>query len=66
MEARVSRQHFSITDHAGAEAEDRLYWHNASFEARWQAVEIQRRIAYGYETAPALLRVLEITWRTPR
>ena len=56
MEPGISRDHFSITDHQGAAAEDRAYWHNASFEERWQAVELQRMIAYGYVTAPRLQR----------
>ena len=56
MEPRISRDHFSITDHQGAAAEDRAYWHNASSEERWQAVELQRMIACGHVTAPRLQR----------
>ena len=54
MEPRISRAHVSITDHHSAAAGDRAYWHNASVEERWQAVELQRMIAYGYVTASRL------------
>lgn len=65
---RVDRRMICIATHAEAEAEaqDRTYWHSASPELRWQAVEVQRMIAYAYETPPRLQRILEITQREPR
>ena len=63
---RVDRRVMSIATHADAERQDCEYWLNASAEMRWQAVELQRMIAYAYETPPRLQRVLEITQREPR
>ncbi len=57
---RVDRGHFSLSTHVDAECEDRAWWHRATAETRWQAVEIQRMIAYAYETPPRLQRFLEI------
>jgi hypothetical protein len=57
---RVDRTALSIATHESAAAEDRIFWKTASIEARWQAVEHQRMIAYGYTTPPRFQRILEI------
>lgn len=66
METRISRQHLSITTHEGAAQQDRNFWAKASADERLLAVELQRKIAYGYEIGPRLQRLLEVTWRTAR
>jgi len=56
----VNRRHLVIATHEEAELLDRRWWHNTTAEARWQAVEVQRMIAYGYDTPPRLQKILEI------
>jgi hypothetical protein len=57
---RVDRTRLSFATHAEAAHDDMAYWLSVSHEARWQAVELQQMIAYGYETPPRLQRFLEI------
>jgi hypothetical protein len=57
---RVDRNALSIATHESAAAEDRIFWKNAPIQSRWQAVEHQRMIVYGYVTPPRLQRILEI------
>ncbi|MGL4232608.1 MAG: hypothetical protein ACRDAM_20990 [Casimicrobium sp.] len=60
---RVDRSVFTIATHESAAAEDRAFWRSASIEARWQAVEHMRMIAYGYETPPKFEYVFEVVTR---
>jgi hypothetical protein len=47
----------ALTDHPN----DRAYWHSKTPAERWEALELLRQIAYGYDPATARLqRVLEI------
>jgi len=58
---RVERAAFSVT---GLDESDlNAFWWNQSPEKRLEAVEIYRRMAYGYETPPRLQRILEIIER---
>ena len=63
---RVRRVLLIADSHDQAAQQDQAFWRSASIEDRWQAVELQRMIAYGYEVAPRVQRVLEITQRVQR
>jgi hypothetical protein len=57
---RDDRSAFSVTTHESAAADDRAFWRAATTEARWHAVELQRMIAYGYETPPDFKEFLRL------
>lgn len=58
----VDRTVFEVT--TLAEAEKERYWLDKSIDERWEAIEIHRRIAYGYgDPPPRMKRVLEIIRR---
>lgn len=43
------------------EPDEPAYWHARTFDERWQAIEINRSVVYGYgENPPRFQRVLEI------
>jgi hypothetical protein len=60
-ELRVDRTALSVV---GLHDADDHYWWSRSLEERLEAIEIQRRIVYGYgATPPRLQRVLEVARR---
>jgi hypothetical protein len=66
-EARVNRQAFSVTSFAEAEEADREYWRSRTPDERFEALELSRQIAYGYDpTARGLSRVFEVAEFPPR
>jgi hypothetical protein len=60
---RLDKGAFTAGTFAQAEEADRLYWAHTSRAERMAALELQRQIAYGYETAPRLQRIFEVTQR---
>jgi hypothetical protein len=57
---RIDRTAFSVVS-LGDESDDRAYWMSRSIEERLEAVEIMRRINFGYDPDTSRLqRVLEI------
>jgi len=60
-EPRVDRTAFSVVDLD--DADDKEYWWSKTPEERLEAVEINRRIVYGYSTPPRFQRVLEVVRR---
>lgn len=60
-ELQVDRHSIEITQ-LTASSNDRAYWLSKTPEERFEALELLRQIAYGYEPAAARLqRVLEVT-----
>ena len=59
MHKIIDRDAFAVTHHQGAADADKAYWTAASRDERFAAVEMQRQIAYGYQTAPRIQRVFE-------
>lgn len=58
---RIDRTAFSVVP-LGDEPDDRAYWLSRPVEERLAAVELLRRINYGYDPNTARLqRILEIT-----
>jgi hypothetical protein len=66
MKRTLDRLAFAVTNHQGAADADKAYWAAASRDERLAAVELQRRIAYGYETAPRLQRIFEVARQARR
>jgi hypothetical protein len=66
MKRILDRRAFAVTNFQGAANADKAFWAAASRDERLAAVEVQRRIAYGYETAPRLQRVLEVARQARR
>lgn len=60
MKRTLDRNAFTVTDHQGAAAADKAFWAAASRDERFAAVEMQRQIANGYQTAWRLQRVFEV------
>jgi hypothetical protein len=59
-----SDENFRISSFEESEKAEREYWRSRTPEERMLALEMMRRIAYGYdEDSPGLQRVLEITER---
>ena len=66
-EARVNRQAIEVASFAEAEEADREYWRSRTPDERFQALELSRQIAYGYDpTARGLSRVFEVAEFPPR
>jgi hypothetical protein len=65
LEMKVDRTKISIfSSFEESEKAEREYWRSRTPEERMLALEMMRRIAYGYdEDSPGLQRVLEITER---
>jgi hypothetical protein len=65
LEMRVDRTKISVfSSFEESEKAEREYWRSRTPEERMLALEMMRRIAYGYdEDSPGLQRVLEITER---
>ena len=62
VELRVNRKALTVTDLH--ETDDARYWWSRSPAERLAAIEINRRIVYGYgDTPPRLQRVLEVVER---
>jgi hypothetical protein len=60
---RVERSVFSVALYESATARDGGFWQRASCEARWQATELRRMIAYAYETPSKRQKNLDIVER---
>ena len=64
---RIDRTAFSVVSLFEADAIDKAYWLAQSPQARLEALELMRQVAYGYNPATARLeRVLEVVERIPR
>jgi hypothetical protein len=58
---RLDRQ-ILVVEKLGEKTSDRQYWRSKSPAERFEALELLRRIAYGYDPATERLqRVLEVT-----
>jgi hypothetical protein len=64
---RMDKTAFSVVSLFEADAADKAYWRAQSPQARLEALELMRQVAYGYDPATARLeRVLEVVERPPR
>ena len=65
LEMRVDRTKISVfSDFEESEKAEREYWYSRTPEERMLALEMMRRIAYGYdENSPGLQRIFEIAER---
>jgi hypothetical protein len=64
---RMDKTASSVVPLSEADAADRAYWLAQSPQARLEALELMRQVAYGYDPATARLeRVLEVVERPPR
>ena len=65
--AKVDRHAFAVVSLHKAEAQDDAYWKSRSPEERFEALELSRQIAYGYDpTTRGLSRFFEVVEFTPR
>jgi hypothetical protein len=63
---RMDKTAFSVVSLFEADAADKAYWRAQSPQARLEALELMREVAYGYDPATARLeRVLEVIERPP-
>jgi hypothetical protein len=63
---RMDKTAFSIVSLFEADEIDKAYWRAQSPQARMEALELMRQVAYGYDPATARLeRVLEVVERPP-
>ena len=63
LEMRLDKTKISISD-SFDNSDEKIYWAERSAEERLLAVEMMRRVAYGYdEKSQGLQRVLEIAQR---
>ena len=57
---RVDRSHLSVGS-LQEDGDEKAFWLAATPEKRWEAIELNRRLVYGYDpTTTGLQRVLEI------
>jgi hypothetical protein len=64
---RMDKTAFSVVSLSEADHADKEYWRGQSPQARLEALELMRQVAYGYDPATARLeRVLEVIERPPR
>jgi hypothetical protein len=65
-QARVDRGAFSVVALQGAELADEEYWKSRTPEERFEALELSRQIAYGYDpTTRGLSRFFEVAQFPP-
>jgi hypothetical protein len=63
---RMDKTVFSVTS-LSAESDEPAYWRGQSPVARLHALELMRRVMYGYDPATARLqRILAVVSRPPR
>ncbi len=64
---RMDKTAFSVvSSFEEAEEADKAYWRTQSPQARLEALELMRQVAYGYDPATARLeRILEVVKRPP-
>jgi hypothetical protein len=66
-QAKVDRSAFSVVALSEADATDEKYWKSRTPDERFEALELSRQIAYGYDpTASGLSRFFEVVEFTPR
>jgi hypothetical protein len=59
--AKVNRNAFSVVALHDADAQDEAYWKSRTPDERFEALELSRQIAYGYDpTARSLCRFFEV------
>jgi hypothetical protein len=64
---RLDKTAFAVVSLFEADAADKAYWRAQTPQARLEALELMRQVAYGYDPATARLeRILEVVERPPR
>jgi hypothetical protein len=59
--AKVDRSAFSVVSLSEADAQDEAYWKSRTPDERFEALELSRQIAYGYDpTTRGLSRFFEV------